>query len=210
MSNLDVVVSVNKSINSIIINGSEYQLSKSEITLLELLYNNPNSVFSAFEIARICWLGRVVSNSSIPVAVKHIRDVFRNNAGRDIILTKKGEGYQFYGSDIKIIFLDIPSPVQIEAQHNSLLQNKNDDGVIKKLHLNFLIFIMIFFIFLILYKHSYEYIKYSKIDGVVHISNGSISSKVNKYNLKKNDSIFIDRDYVITCHTDDKCDEYQE
>ncbi|EBQ8600492.1 hypothetical protein I6P91_004017 [Salmonella enterica] len=75
---------------------SLYYLSKNEMALLAVLYSNPDIIFSAGELREKCWPGRVVSYNSVPVAIKHIRI--------DVVLTIKGEGYQFCRSDLVICF----------------------------------------------------------------------------------------------------------
>ncbi|EBQ8602460.1 hypothetical protein I6P91_004615 [Salmonella enterica] len=99
-------IKINKKNNKVCMGDNLYYLSKNEIALLEVLYSNPDVIFSSEELREKCWPGRVVSYNSVPVAIKHIRDVFKknNNGIIDVVLTIKGEGYQFCGSDLVICF----------------------------------------------------------------------------------------------------------
>ncbi|EHI7423328.1 winged helix-turn-helix transcriptional regulator [Salmonella enterica] len=104
---MEIRIKINKKNNMVFIRDRFYFLSKNETTLLELLYNNPDVVFSVRELSDKCWPGKVVSYNSVPVAIKHIRDIFKINSGcADIIQTRKGEGYQFCGNDLVINFED--------------------------------------------------------------------------------------------------------
>ncbi|EEJ2306408.1 hypothetical protein YI53_004568 [Salmonella enterica subsp. enterica] len=104
---MKTMVTVNKDTNTVYIDGERYALSTSEIMLLEFLYSNPGVIFPANEISKKCWPGRVVSYASVPVAIKHIRDVFSaNNGWRGIIQTKKGEGYKFCENGFVINFVN--------------------------------------------------------------------------------------------------------
>lgn len=115
---MNTMATVNKDTNIVYIDGEYYVLSKNEIMLLEFLYSNPGVIFSANEISKKCWPGRIVSCASVPVAIKHIRDVFNINNNREsIILTKKGEGYKFCESEFIINFVD--NEISMNIQKNS-------------------------------------------------------------------------------------------
>ncbi|MCW6638799.1 winged helix-turn-helix domain-containing protein, partial [Yersinia ruckeri] len=81
-----------------------FSLSKNECLMLELLYENSDSVISIENIIKGSWLGKVVSPISVPVAIKHIRDILKKCIATQVIVTHKGVGYSFIKSEIKIIF----------------------------------------------------------------------------------------------------------
>lgn len=115
---LKTMATVNKDTSIVYIDGERYVFSENEIMLLELLYSNPEVIFSADEISKKCWPGRIVSGSSVPVAIKHIRDVFNVNNGRGgIVLTNKGEGYKFCESGFIINF--VADEISMNTQKNS-------------------------------------------------------------------------------------------
>ncbi|WP_438802644.1 winged helix-turn-helix domain-containing protein [Escherichia marmotae] len=58
------------------------------------------------ELTQHCWPGRVVSATSLPVAIKHIRDVLKKIKNEEIIKTHKGEGYSFLPGIIEIKIID--------------------------------------------------------------------------------------------------------
>ncbi|EDT6631064.1 hypothetical protein [Salmonella sp. 32020501-2019-00050] len=88
---MKTMVTVNKDTNTVYIDGERYALSTSEIMSLEFWHSNPGVIPPRQRNKKKCWTGRGVSYTSVPVAIKHIRDVFSaNNGWRGIILTKKG------------------------------------------------------------------------------------------------------------------------
>lgn len=87
--------------------GLTFSLSKNECLILELLHSNQGSIICSEHISKTCWPGRVVSPVSVPVAIKHIRDVLKQCFKKQLITTHKGEGYSFTkANDIIISFGD--------------------------------------------------------------------------------------------------------
>ena len=66
-------------------------ISRAQRNIINVLYNNAGIIFSKKDIKEIGWPGRVVSNSSVVVAISEIRSVIGNNK----IITISGEGYLF-------------------------------------------------------------------------------------------------------------------
>ncbi|QFI38661.1 hypothetical protein FR932_12770 [Moritella marina ATCC 15381] len=66
-------------------------ISRPQRNIINVLYNNAGIIFSKKDIKEIGWPGRVVSNSSVVVAISEIRSVIGNNR----IITISGEGYLF-------------------------------------------------------------------------------------------------------------------
>lgn len=92
-------IEINRTKSILLTREGEYALSKNEVLLLELFYTNPNEVFSNDEISTACWPGRVVSPSSVPVAIKRVRDLLKKAHLKSKIITHKGEGYSFSFED---------------------------------------------------------------------------------------------------------------
>lgn len=92
------------------INEEEQALSASEVTLLYLLYSNPNVIFGNGDIIKKCWSDRIVSAGSVPVSIKHIRDTLKKITEKQVIVTHKGKGYSFdnIGGYINIEMCDTP------------------------------------------------------------------------------------------------------
>ncbi|MCZ8807911.1 winged helix-turn-helix domain-containing protein [Escherichia albertii] len=88
--------------NTMIINGESNPLSKNECLLIKYLYEKQGSLISRGELIQHCWPGRVVSAASLPVAIKHIRDVLKKIKNEEIIKTHKGEGYSFLPGIVEI------------------------------------------------------------------------------------------------------------
>lgn len=66
-------------------------ISRPQRNIINVLYNNAGIIFSKKDIKDIGWPGRIVSNSSVVVAISEIRSVIGNNK----IITISGEGYLF-------------------------------------------------------------------------------------------------------------------
>lgn len=99
-------VVLNKLESVLIIGDSRYALSKNEVLLLECLYLRAGDVISHDELLTTCWPDRVVSPTSLPVAIKHIRDVFRKITRSEVIKTYKNEGYSYQKDSVLIIIDD--------------------------------------------------------------------------------------------------------
>ena len=85
----------------ITINESCYALSLNELLIIYVLANE-NNIFTHSEILEKCWPGKIVSQGSLPVAIKHIRDIFKNHTQEDIVITHKGKGYSIDSSLINV------------------------------------------------------------------------------------------------------------
>ncbi|HAK3505546.1 TPA: hypothetical protein H1R48_004403 [Salmonella enterica] len=94
--------------NTAIIDGESNPLSKNECSLIKYLYERQGILISRDELTQQCWPGRIVSATSLPVAIKHIRDVLKKTKKEEIIKTHKGEGYSFLPGIIKIKIIDSP------------------------------------------------------------------------------------------------------
>lgn len=92
--------------NTIFIDGESNPLSKNECFLIKYLYERQGASISKDELTQHCWPGRVVSATSLPVAIKHIRDVLKKIKNEEIIKTHKGEGYSFLPGIIEIKIID--------------------------------------------------------------------------------------------------------
>ncbi|WP_232784088.1 winged helix-turn-helix domain-containing protein [Moritella sp. Urea-trap-13] len=66
-------------------------ISRPQRNIINVLYNNAGIIFSKQDIKDIGWPGRIVSNSSVVVAISEIRSIIGNNK----IITISGEGYLF-------------------------------------------------------------------------------------------------------------------
>lgn len=66
-------------------------ISRPQRNIIHYLYENAGRILTKQQIKKIGWPGRMVSNSSVVVAISEIRSVF----GDDKIITISGEGYMF-------------------------------------------------------------------------------------------------------------------
>ncbi|CQH29279.1 TPA: winged helix-turn-helix domain-containing protein [Yersinia enterocolitica] len=88
--------------NVLMINNEAHALSKNEVLLLELLYLRAGAVIPRDELISSCWPDRVVSAVSLPVAIKHIRDVLRKATSNEVIKTHKSVGYSFQQDSLEL------------------------------------------------------------------------------------------------------------
>ncbi|EFE3805409.1 TPA: transcriptional regulator [Escherichia coli] len=92
--------------NTIIINGESSLLSKNECLLLKYFYERQGIIIPRDELIQQCWPGRVVSPTSLPVAIKHIRDILKKTGHKEVIVTHKGEGYSLLPNTLDINFTE--------------------------------------------------------------------------------------------------------
>lgn len=88
--------------NVLVINNEAHALSKNEVLLLEHLYLRGGEVIPRDDLISTCWPDRVVSPVSLPVAIKHIRDVLRKATQNEVIKTHKSVGYSFQQDSLEL------------------------------------------------------------------------------------------------------------
>ncbi|TDR71492.1 winged helix-turn-helix domain-containing protein [Photobacterium lutimaris] len=69
------------------------KLSRSESLIVCMLAEKPNVAVSRDALLEGCWTGKVVTNSSLTVAIKHIRSAFLELGAEDVIVTEPKKGY---------------------------------------------------------------------------------------------------------------------
>ncbi|WP_158264524.1 winged helix-turn-helix domain-containing protein [Photobacterium rosenbergii] len=69
------------------------KLSRSESLIICMLAKQPNVAVSRDALLEDCWTGKVVTNSSLTVAIKHIRSAFSELGADDVIVTEPKKGY---------------------------------------------------------------------------------------------------------------------
>ncbi|WP_227729076.1 winged helix-turn-helix domain-containing protein [Yersinia proxima] len=106
--------------NVLMINNEAHALSKNEVLLLEFLYLRAGAVIPRDELISSCWPDRVVSAVSLPVAIKHIRDVLRKATSNEVIKTHKSVGYSFQQDSLELV---ICSPVYEQPTNNLALNH---------------------------------------------------------------------------------------
>ncbi|EGC4270882.1 hypothetical protein JNC30_004663 [Salmonella enterica] len=191
-------IEINKTNCILLSKEGEYALSKNEVLLLELFYTNPNEIFSNDEISTACWPGRVVSQSSVPVAIKRVRDLLKKTNLRSKIITHKGEGYSFSLEDsVKIRFIESEY-----CDNNSLPHTKSDNIIsVKFIVCIFALFSMCLCMFLSNLEWNEVSVKYSEHKKIKIITNviDKDGEDFTKYN--KGDSVFIDRtNHSVICN----------
>lgn len=115
-------VFLDNSNNKLTINDELHALSKNEVLLLEYLYKHAGEVIPRDSLLSICWPGRVVSPGSLPVAIKHVRDVLRKASSNEIIITHKNAGYSLQPNCIELII----SPHSHENKTNEIETNQEN------------------------------------------------------------------------------------
>lgn len=69
------------------------RLSKSECLIVRTLAEQPNTTISREHLLTHCWSGKVVTHSSLTVAIKHIRTAFADIGEPNVIVTEPKKGY---------------------------------------------------------------------------------------------------------------------
>nr|CAA10491.1 MyfE protein [Yersinia enterocolitica W22703] len=93
--------------NVLMINNEAHALSKNEVLLLEYLYLRGGEVIPRDELISHCWPDRVVSAVSLPVAIKHIRDVLRKATLNEVIKTHKSVGYSLQKDSLELVIYSL-------------------------------------------------------------------------------------------------------
>lgn len=188
--------------NRIILNEESNPLSKSECFLIKYLYERQGVLISKDELTQRCWPGRVVSATSLPVAIKHIRDVLRKIKNEEIIKTHKGEGYSFIPGVIEMKIIDAHPGDEITSTKKAVKTKYNKLQI-----LDFLTVIkMVTGVFLVWGVGFVIYTKYLNNircwhtnSGLLIISTSEITSE-SSYTFHEGDSIFIDdMDSTLIC-----------
>ncbi|EKN6357117.1 transcriptional regulator [Yersinia enterocolitica] len=125
--------------NVLMINNEAHALSKNEV-LLELLYLRAGAVIPRDELISSCWPDRVVSAVSLPVAIKHIRDVLRKATSNEVIKTHKSVGYSFQQDSLELAINSAVYEQQInkaEIRQETPVENsaeQNQQSLLVKAH----------------------------------------------------------------------------
>ncbi|OAJ93151.1 winged helix-turn-helix domain-containing protein [Vibrio bivalvicida] len=75
-------------------NGSEAVFSCTEVAIIKELVLARGKALSRRYLLDKCWSGRIVTNTSLSVAINKIRERFKNIGLRDAIITVPRHGYQ--------------------------------------------------------------------------------------------------------------------
>lgn len=93
------------------------RLSKSECLIVRTLAEQPNITISREHLLTHCWSGKVVTHSSLTVAIKHIRTAFSDIGEPNIIVTEPKKGYSLRILSVKA---DSAPPLSPKPQSSSL------------------------------------------------------------------------------------------
>ncbi|ARC91769.1 hypothetical protein B6A42_06155 [Vibrio coralliilyticus] len=74
------------------------RLSNSESLLLQFLAQTPGETVSRETLLSECWPGRIVTQSSLNVAIKNLRQAFEQLNSESPIVTDLGKGYSLRGN----------------------------------------------------------------------------------------------------------------
>ncbi|CFQ82163.1 MULTISPECIES: winged helix-turn-helix domain-containing protein [Yersinia] len=126
--------------NVLVINNEAHALSKNEVLLLEHLYLRGGEVIPRDDLISTCWPDRVVSPVSLPVAIKHIRDVLRKATQNEVIKTHKSVGYSFQQDSLELAINSAVYEQQInkaEIRQETPVENsaeQNQQSLLVKAH----------------------------------------------------------------------------
>ncbi|MBW5823595.1 winged helix-turn-helix domain-containing protein [Yersinia kristensenii] len=126
--------------NVLVINNEAHALSKNEVLLLEHLYLRGGEVIPRDDLISTCWPDRVVSPVSLPVAIKHIRDVLRKATPNEVIKTHKSVGYSFQQDSLELAINSAVYEQQInkaEIRQETPVENsaeQNQQSLLVKAH----------------------------------------------------------------------------
>ncbi|MGF1736739.1 winged helix-turn-helix domain-containing protein [Photobacterium satsumensis] len=104
------------------------KLSRSESLIICMLAEKPNVAVSRDALLEACWTGKVVTNSSLTVAIKHIRSAFCELGAEDVIVTEPKKGYLIRLNAAENIALQAEEkpPAGCEVDNEEQIQNANN------------------------------------------------------------------------------------
>ncbi|EBP1405333.1 hypothetical protein C1J86_004265 [Salmonella enterica subsp. enterica serovar Javiana] len=178
--------------NLIIVKGEPNLLSKNECLLIRYFYERQGITISRDELIQQCWPGRVVSPTSLPVAIKHIRDILKKAGHNEVIKTHKGEGYSLLPGILEIDFIDGSPSNKIEDF--SKTRRKTRSMLYPRQILSFITIGLSMFsgVFLGLTLCTNNIRHWRTDNGALIISNSKVTSQIADYTSYQEGSVFID------------------
>lgn len=180
--------------NTMFIDGESNPLSKNECLLIKYLYKKQGTLISKDELIQHCWPGRVVSATSLPVAIKHIRDILKKIKNEEIIRTHKGEGYSFLPGIVEIKIID-PHPEDNTVRTKKTAKIRTHKAQIQKLSTTLRIGVNVFFwatLSFVIYTRYTNNIKHWHTNSGSLIISTSETTREIKDTLPEGYSVFID------------------
>ncbi|MGF1778312.1 winged helix-turn-helix domain-containing protein [Vibrio nomapromontoriensis] len=108
---------------------SKGSLNSTEENILRELANHPIDVVSRQTLLNNCWPDRVVSNGSLTVAIKKIRDIFRQCGLDGIIITMPKRGYMLNISSLSTSNLNIALGNTNATNEPNIILNKMSNSI---------------------------------------------------------------------------------
>lgn len=192
--------------NTVIINGESNLLSKNECLLIRYFYERQGVIITKDELIQQCWPGRVVSPTSLPVAIKHIRDILKKAGGNDAIKTYKGEGYSLLPNKLEIDFIDTSTENKVDHLKVTKKKHHRLQPFPRKTLLSMTTGLSIFLcIFLGITLFSNNIKQWHTSNGALLISNSKMISQIPYNTLYQGNSIFMDNEGTILVCNKIKC-----
>lgn len=178
--------------NLIIIKGEPNLLSKNECLLIRYFYERQGITISRDELIQQCWPGRVVSPTSLPVAIKHIRDILKKAGYNEVIKTHKGEGYSLLPGILEIDFIEGGAENKPEDFCKTRKNTRN--LLYSRQALSFITIGLSMFsgVFLGLTICTNNIKHWRTDNGALIISSSKMTSQVTEYTSYQEGSVFID------------------
>lgn len=188
--------------NLIIVKGEPNLLSKNECLLIKYFYERQGVIISRDELIQQCWPGRVVSPTSLPVAIKHIRDILKKAGHNDAIKTHKGEGYSLLPNILEIDFID----THTESKSEDLKKNRKNKRypllpckTLSAITIGLSVFLSVFFWGVLLCSNNIKHWRTN--NGALIISNSKMASQIAGNTSYREEAIFIDgMSSVLICN----------
>lgn len=178
----------------IFIDGESNPLSKNECFIIKYLYERQGTTISRDELTLHCWPGKIVSATSLPVAIKHIRDVLKKIKNEEIIKTHKGEGYSFLPGVIEIKIIDSHPEEKLANTKNTVKtrhQKPQAQEILTAITIGISVFFWMTISFVIYEKYSNNIKHWHTKSGSLIISTLETTSELTD-DLHEGVSIFID------------------
>ncbi len=189
--------------NTMIIDGEPNPLSKNECFLIKYLYEKQGTLISRDELIQHCWPGRVVSAASLPVAIKHVRDILKKIKNEEVIKTHKGEGYSFLPGIVEIKIIT-PHSEDKTVRTKKSVKIKMHKAPIQNTLTAFRIGVNLFFwgvlSFVVYTRYTNNIKQWHTKNGSLIISTSETTREI-KDTFPEGDSVFIDdMDSTLICN----------
>jgi DNA-binding winged helix-turn-helix (wHTH) protein len=163
------------------------RLSKSEVLIVALLASNHGVTICREHLLKCCWPGKVVTHSSLTVAIKNIRNAFSLIGESNIIVTEPKKGYSIRVQEIDSPLhapkgyleyngsstLETILPLNIEqTAHFTVHEKINVKSTTLLFVKNHFVSVVFFLLTLVVFSKYFLFIEHTSVNGISTLYDG--------------------------------------